>query len=250
MKIAVTGKGGSGKTTIAAGLIKLLVEKKKSVIAVDCDPDISLGLSLDFPQYAQVRPICEMKSLIAERTESDPSRPQGFFKINPQVDDIPEKFCPQDKGVRLIVMGKVSKPQGGCLCPENTFVRSLVGHLVLKEDEVVVLDMAAGSEHLGRATARGVDAFLIVTEPSKMSVDTARHIQELAKGLGIAKIFFIGNKIKGQSDIDFLKAALDEGLIGTISLSRALEEARGRFIFDVNSRKEFDAVYEKISNLS
>lgn len=250
MKIAVTGKGGSGKTTIAAGLIKLLVEKKKSVIALDCDPDISLGLSLDFPQYAQVKPICEMKALIAERTESGPSSPQGFFKINPQVDDIPEKFCPQDKGVRLIVMGKVNKPQGGCLCPENTFVRSLIGHLVLREDEVVVLDMAAGSEHLGRATARGVDTFLIVTEPSKMSVETARHIQELAKGLGIARVFFIGNKIKGQSDIDFLKASLAEGLIGTISLNKALEEARGRFIFDINSRREFESVYEKISNLS
>lgn len=250
MKIAVTGKGGSGKTTIAAGLIKLFVEKKKSVVAVDCDPDISLGLSLDFPKYAQVKPICEMKGLIAERTESSPGQPQGFFKINPQVDDIPEKFCPQDKGVRLIVMGKVSKPQGGCLCPENTFVRSLIGHLVLREDEVVVLDMAAGSEHLGRATARGVDTFLIVTEPSKMSVETAKHIQELARGLGIAKVFFIGNKIKGQSDIDFLKASLAEDLIGGISFSKALEEARGRFIFDDNSRREFDAVYDKISNLS
>lgn len=250
MKIAVSGKGGSGKTTIAAGLIKLLVEKKKSVVAVDCDPDTSLGLALDFPHYTQVKPICGMKDLIAERTESTPGLPQGFFKINPKVDDIPEKFCPQDKGVRLIAMGKVNKPQGGCLCPENTFVRSLIGHLVLKKDEVVVLDMAAGSEHLGRATAKGVDTFLIVAEPSKMSVETARHIQELARGLGIAKIFFIGNKIKSESDSDFLKTSFSTGLIGSIRFNKTLEEARGRFVFDDNSRREFAAVYEKISNQS
>lgn len=247
MKIAVSGKGGSGKTTITAGLIHILVEKGKSVVAVDCDPDISLGLALDFPGYAQIKPICQMKELIAARTESGPDKPQGFFKINPKVDDIPDKFSPQDKGIRLIVMGKVDKPQGGCLCPENTFVRSLIGHLVLKKDEVVVLDMVAGSEHLGRATAKGVDIFLIVAEPSKMSVETAKHIQELAKGLGISKISFIGNKIKSESDMDFLKASFETGLIGSISFSKALEEKRGRFVFDDNLHKEFESIYDKIS---
>ncbi len=250
MKIAVSGKGGSGKTTVAAGLIKILVEKNKSVVALDCDPDISLGLALDFPQYAKVRPICEMKELIAERTESDPQKPQGFFKINPRVDDIPERFCPRDKGVRLIVMGKVDKPQGGCLCPENTFVRSLIGHLVLRKDEVVVLDMAAGSEHLGRATAKGVDIFLIVVEPSKMSVQTGRHIQELAGGLGISKAFFVGNKIKSADDIEFIKDSFGKDLIGNISFNKALEESRGRFVFDDGSRKEFETIYENISGQS
>jgi CO dehydrogenase maturation factor len=248
MKIAVSGKGGAGKTTVAAGLIKILVEKKKSVVALDCDPDISLGLALDFPQYAKAQPICEMKELIAERTESDPQKPQVLFKINPKVDDIPERFCPQDKGLRLIVMGKVNKPQGGCLCPENTFVRSLIGHLVLRKDEVVVLDMAAGSEHLGRATAKGVDIFLIVVEPSRMSVQTGWHIQELAKGLGIQKAFFVGNKIKGASDINFVKDSFGSDLIGNISFSKTLEESRGRFVFDDNSRKEFESIYERISN--
>ena len=112
MKIAISGKGGSGKTTIAAGLIKILVEKNKSVIALDCDPDISLGLALDFPAYNEIKPISRMKDLIFERTGVDPAHPQGFFQINPKVDDIPERFCPQDKGIRLIVMGKVDKPQG------------------------------------------------------------------------------------------------------------------------------------------
>ena len=246
MKIAVSGKGGSGKTTISAGLIKLLVEKEKSVLAVDCDPDQSLGLSLDFPKYNQIQPISEMKDLIARRTEIDPSKPQGFFKLNPQVEDIPEKFCPEHQGVRLIVMGKVEKPQGGCLCPENTFVRSLVGHLVLRKDEFVILDMVAGSEHLGRATARGVDCFLIVTEPSETSLKTSKHIRELAKGLGIEKICFAGNKIKNKRDIDFIEASLDTRLTGAISFNKTLEALRGKFVFDDNLHKEFEDIYLKL----
>ena len=247
MKIAVSGKDGSGKTTISAGLIKLLVEKEKSVLAVDCDPDQSLGLSLDFPKYNQIQPISEMKDLIARRAESDPSKPQGFFKLNPQVEDIPEKYCPEHRGVRLIVMGKVEKPQGGCLCPENTFVRSLVGHLVLRKDEFVILDMVAGSEHLGRATARGVDCFLIVTEPSETSLKTSKHIRELAKGLGIEKIYFAGNKIKNKQDIDFIESSLGPvSFAGAISFSPTLEASRGKFVFDDNLRKEFEGIYKVI----
>lgn len=246
MKIAVSGKGGAGKTTITAGLIKLFVENKKSVAAVDCDPDISLGAALDFPKYAEIKPICEMKGLIAERTASDSSGPQGFFKINPKVDDIPSKFCPEDKGVRLIVMGKVNKPSGGCLCPENTFLRSLVSHLILRQDEVVILDMVAGSEHLGRATARGVDIFLIIVEPSQTSVQTARHIQRLARELAIPKVFFIGNKVKNESDLDFIKSSVGVGLIGNISYNKILEESRGKFVFDDSSHKEFESVYNNI----
>ena len=250
MKIAISGKGGSGKTTIAAGLIKILVEKNKSVIALDCDPDISLGLALDFPAYNEIKPISQMKDLIFERTGVDPANPQGFFQINPKVDDIPERFCPQDKGIRLIVMGKVDKPQGGCLCPENTFVRSLVGHLVLRQDEVVILDMAAGSEHLGRATARGVDVFLISVEPSETSLQTAGHIKELAEGLGLTKIFFIGNKIKNASDLDFIQSSLGNKLIGSVSFNRTLEGSRGKFIFDQNLRKEFETIYNTLAAVS
>lgn len=245
-KIAISGKGGSGKTTISAGLIRLLVEKKKSVIAVDCDPDQSLGLSLGFPEYNKIQPISEMKDLIARRVESDPLKPQGFFKLNPQVDDIPEKYCPQHQGVRLIVMGKVEKPQGGCLCPENTFIRSLVGHLVLRQDEFVVLDMAAGSEHLGRATARGVDCFLIVIEPSETSLKTSQHIRELAKGLGIERIHFVGNKIKNKEDIAFLESSLGKRLAGKVGFNKDLEASRGRFIFDDSLRQEFEDIYQAI----
>lgn len=250
MKIAVSGKGGSGKTTVAAGLINILLEKNKSVIAVDCDPDASLGLALDFPEFNQIKPICEMKELILERTESDAVSSGGFFKINPKVDDIPQKFCPEHKGVRLIIMGKVNKPQGGCLCPENTFVRSLISHLILKKNEIVVLDMTAGSEHLGRATARAVDIFLVVVEPSKMSVATSKHIYNLAKELGIPKIFFIGNKIKDKSDIDFIKDELGENIIGNISFHNTLVNLRGRFAFNDKMQSEFEGIYAEISRLS
>ena len=144
-------------------------------------------------------------------------------------------------------MGRVDKPQGGCLCPENTFVRSLVGHLVLRQDEVVILDMAAGSEHLGRATARGVDVFLISVEPSETSLQTAGHIKELAEGLGLTKIFFIANKIKNASDLDFIQSSLGNKLIGSVSFNRTLESSRGKFVFDQNLRKEFENIYNTLA---
>ena len=140
-KIAICGKGGVGKTTIASGLINLFIQDGKKVVAVDCDPDINLGYSINFPDYQNIIPIVRMKELIAERTESSPNSLGGFFKLNPRVDDIPEKFCPESKGVRLIVMGKVSKAAGGCLCPENSFTRSLINHLILSKDQVVVMDI-------------------------------------------------------------------------------------------------------------
>ena len=209
MKIAIAGKGGSGKTTITAGLSLLYSQNKKSVIAIDCDPDMNLGYVLDFLSPEKIVPISKMKELIAERTESDLASPGGYFKLNPKVDDIPDKFCPRHNNIRLIVMGKVNKAEGGCLCPENAFIKRLISHLMIGE-EVVFLDMVAGSEHLGRGTAHSVDVFLIITEPTQLGVNTGVHIKSLARDLGIKKIFFIGNKINNKADLDFLKKNLKE----------------------------------------
>lgn len=239
MKIAITGKGGSGKTTIAAGLSLLFAEENRSVIAVDCDPDMNLGLSLGFPHPEKITPISEMKDLIAERTESGPDKPGGYFKLNPKVDDIPQKFCPENNNIRLIVMGKVNKAGGGCLCPENAFIKQLVSHLVVNQDDIVILDMVAGTEHLGRGTAGSVDVFLIIAEPTLLGVNTALHIKSLAKNLGIKRIFFVGNKIDGQKDIPFLKEHLKEDLMGAVSYSKILQASRGSFAFDKGLKEEF-----------
>jgi len=247
MKIAVTGKGGSGKTTVASGLALLYSRENKSVIAVDSDPDLNLGVSLDFPNPEKIVPISQMKTLIAERTESDPDRPSGYFKLNPKVDDIPEKFSAQKDNIRLLVMGKVKKAQGGCLCPENTFIKNLLNHLIVSRDEVVILDMVAGSEHLGRGTASSVDAFLIVTEPTWLGINTGLHIKSLAQELGIKKIFFVGNKINNQEDLDFLKSNLKEDVIGLISFNKNILETRGKFIFDKKLTQEFQALYDELT---
>jgi CO dehydrogenase maturation factor len=188
-----------------------------------------------------------MKELISERTEADLDKPAGYFKLNPQVDDIPDKFCPQRNNIHLIVMGKVNKAGGGCLCPENVFIKRLISHLVSSKDEIVILDMVAGTEHLGRGTAESVDAFLIVTEPTLLGVNTALHIKSLAADLGIKKLYFIGNKINSQKDVDFLKDNLKDNLTGYISFNKTLEDSRGKFIFDGQSEKEFHDIYEKLN---
>jgi CO dehydrogenase maturation factor len=247
MKIAVTGKGGTGKTTVVSGLARVISGAGKQVIAIDCDPDMNLGLSLGFADHDKITPISEMKELIAQRTEvASLDQPATFFKLNPKVDDIPAKFALKDNGIRLLVMGKVNKAGGGCMCPENTFVKSLLSHLIINDSQVVILDMVAGTEHLGRATARSVDAFLIVVEPTTMGVSTAKRIRRLATDLGIKKIFFVGNKVSSDKDKDFLKKELILDFIGFIPYSKALEELRGRFELDNSIRDEFESIYREL----
>lgn len=243
MKIAIAGKGGSGKTTITACLSLLYSRKKNPVIAIDCDPDMNLGYALDFPNPEKIVPISRMKDLIAERTESGPG---GYFKLNPKVDDIPEKFCPKHNNIRLIVMGRVNKAEGGCLCPENAFIKRLVSHLIIGK-EIVFLDMVAGSEHLGRGTAHAVDAFLIITEPTQLGINTGLHIKSLARELGIKNIFFIGNKINNQEDLEFIKKNLKEEIIGFLLFNKNFLSGRGKVVLNDKLEKEFLGIYEELN---
>lgn len=204
MKIAISGKGGVGKTTLAALLVKYFRDRGKKVLAIDADPDANLATALGIPQPEQITPISEMKELVAERTESTPGKMGGFFKMNPKVDDIPDKYSYNLDGVKLMVLGGVKKGGSGCICPESVLLRTLVTHLVLFRDEVVVMDMEAGIEHLGRATARAVDRLIVVVEPGRRSIDTAQHVKQLAADIGVTNIALVGNKIRSQEDRDFL----------------------------------------------
>ena len=207
MKIAITGKGGVGKTTLSGLLARLYAAEGRKVLAVDADPDANLASALGIsPETAaKALPLAEQSDLIEQRTGSRPGAPGGMFSINPKVDDIPDVYSISHEGVRLLVMGKSKEAAAGCYCPEHVLLRRLVSHLILRSDEVVILDMEAGIEHLTRGTASGVNAFIVVVEPGQRSLQTARHVENLAKGLGIKQVCVVGNKIKRESDKQFIK---------------------------------------------
>ncbi len=211
MKLAVTGKGGVGKTTLSAGLAVLFTRQKARVIAVDADPDSNLAATLGFPQPDGITPLIEMKDLIAERTGASSGLSGSYFSLNPKVDDIPECYCPEHGGIRLLTLGGGNRKGGsGCLCPENAFLRSLLAHLFFEREDVVILDMEAGVENLTRGTAQGVDALIVVVEPGQRSLETARRIRRLAADLGIARVWAVANKVRGQQDRRFVAQGLDK----------------------------------------
>ncbi|RPI76988.1 MAG: carbon monoxide dehydrogenase [Desulfobacteraceae bacterium] len=209
MKIAVSGKGGVGKTTLAALLIKALADDAVQVLAIDADPAAHLGRALGMTGMDRITPIARMRELIAERTESQ-SGGGSFFKLNPRVEDLPQKLALQKDGIRLMVLGGVQKGGTGCICPESTLLKNLVRHLILDRNEAVVLDMEAGLEHLGRGTAAAVDRLIIVVEPGLRSLETARQILGLAQDLGLKKVALIANKVRNAEDREFILTHLPE----------------------------------------
>ncbi|MBI4684996.1 MAG: AAA family ATPase [Nitrospirae bacterium] len=228
MKIAITGKGGVGKTTLSAVLSNLFAAEGKRVIAVDADPDANLAsaFGISIADASKIRPIADMTWLIEERTGAKPGSSGGIFKLNPKVDDIPSEYGYRFDNIVLLATGKSKEAASGCYCPENVFLRRLLKHLVAERDEVVVVDMEAGIEHLTRGTAEAVDAFIVVVEPGQRSIQTATTIKEMAKGLGVKNVLVVANKIRDKKDISFIKNSIgDMRLIGHISFSNAVLEA-------------------------
>jgi CO dehydrogenase maturation factor len=179
-----------------------------------------------------------MKDLVHERTGAQPGTIGGFFKLNPKVDDLPDALSAKLEGIKLMRLGGVKKGGTGCICPESTLLRALVMHIVLARDEVVVMDMEAGIEHLGRATAKAVDKLIVVVEPGRRSIDTAEHIRRLAAEIGLNSISVVGNKIRGDKDREFLQHHLNDfEFLGFLPYDDALIEAdlNGVSPFDVDS---------------
>ncbi|HUV07859.1 MAG TPA: carbon monoxide dehydrogenase, partial [Spirochaetia bacterium] len=201
-------------------LARLLKEKGKKVLLIDADPDMNAGTILGVPGNISITPIIELKELIAERTGTEVGKSAPFFKMNPKVDDIPEKYCVDHRGIKLLVMGTIRRGGGGCACPENAFLKTLLSHLIINREEWVLLDMEAGIEHLGRGTALGVDTMVVIVEASQTSIETAFRIKNLSRDLGIKNLAVVGNKIQSPEQRDFLKERLkDFNLLGFLDYS-------------------------------
>jgi len=226
MKLAIVGKGGVGKTTLAAALARRLAALGRPVVAVDADPDGNLASALGVPEDQLPKPIAQMRELILERTGAKDEGAGLMFKLNPKVDDLPERFSVDARGVRLLLLGTVESGGKGCMCPEGAVLKALMQHLLLRIADDVILDMEAGLEHMGRASASGVDAMISVVEPGMRSVQTAARIHQLAGQIGIERTFVVANKISREDEREKLGRALSgQIIIGTLPYDAGLARA-------------------------
>ncbi|HHY37962.1 MAG TPA: AAA family ATPase [Clostridia bacterium] len=210
-KIAITGKGGVGKTTLCALLARAMALDGQRVIAIDADPDPNLGHALGFRRdtLQRVKPLSEMKDIIEERTGARPGSLGGWFALNPRVDDLPERLWIEREGIRLIIMGGIKAGGAGCACPETAILKALLSHLVLERHDTVLVDMEAGLEPLGRGAASGVGLLVVVVEPGIRSINTALRIRELSKDIGIQRVGVVANKIRAEADLRWIESSLE-----------------------------------------
>jgi len=228
MKLAITGKGGVGKTTLTALLAQVYADQGRDVLAVDADPSPCLAGALGFPDELreELHPIAEMDDLIYERTGAKKGQVGGFFTINPRVDDIPERFSVVHRGVRLLESGSVELGGSGCICPEAAILKTLFTHLLFREDDVLLLDMYVGVEHLGRATVDFVDAMIVVVEPTRRSLGTAAQIKKLANDIGLKRLYLVGNKVRNEDEQAFLESeSPDLPVLGFLPADLKVQEA-------------------------
>ena len=226
MKVAITGKGGVGKTTLSSTLARLYAAEGRPVLAADVDPDANLGLALGLTQEEvdEIIPISKMRTLVEERTGANDAN--RFFKLNPYVEDIPEKYSREINGVKLLVMGTVDVGGSGCVCPEHVMLKAILSTLTYRKEDVVVMDMEAGLEHLGRGTASSMDQFIVVIEPGSRSVQTYRNVKRLASDLGVKRVRVVANKVRDEQDEQFIRNAIPaEDFLGFIHYNMEIMDA-------------------------
>ena len=254
MKIAITGKGGVGKTTFAATIARMYAEEGRRVLAADADPDANLGLALGFSEEEldEIIPISKMRKLVEERTGADEFN--KIFKLNPKVDDIPDKYAKVCNGVRLLVLGTVEVGGSGCVCPEHVMLKRIINHLMLRSTDVVILDMEAGLEHLGRGTTSGMDQFIVVIEPGARSIQTYKNVKRLADDLGVRQVSVVANKVHSAEDEEYIRSRIpEEDLLGFIHYNSEVIDAdrQGKSPYDFSQQlnEEVGKIKEKIDHL-
>ncbi len=253
MKVAITGKGGVGKTTLSSVLARLYADEGRTVLAADVDPDANLGLALGCTEEEvnSITPISKMRKLVEERTGANNTN--KFFKLNPQVSDIPDAYAKDINGVKLLVMGTVETGGSGCVCPEHVMLKAILSSLVFRKDDVVIMDMEAGLEHLGRGTTSLMDQFIVVVEPGARSIQTYEKVKQLAKDIGITRVRVVANKVRDEKDEEFLKSRIPEDdLLGFIHYNHDVIEAdrQGASPYDISEKavEEIRAIKNRIDN--
>jgi CO dehydrogenase maturation factor len=250
VKIAVGGKGGVGKTTISAVLARLFAQDGFEVLAVDADPNTSLCGAFGVSPADSPQPLIEMKQLIAERTGTDKDAVGAYFRLNPKVHDLPEKFSIEvagdgQKGVKVLVLGAIKHGGAGCACPEGAFLKAMLTHTILQRRELVLVDLAAGPEFLGRASIQGIDALIIVVEPGSRSLETAVNIARMGRELGVKNVVGIANKITDASQIEAIKSRLpDLNILTNIDYSAEIQKT------DLGGGNIFTADSEVVKKIS
>jgi CO dehydrogenase maturation factor len=253
LKIAVSGKGGVGKSTLSAAIAMILSSRGHKVLAIDADPDANLASAFGMPPDTklQIRPVAQERDLIEQRTGAKFGRQGQMFNLSPEVSDVAEKYGIAFGGVSIVVLGAVRSGGSGCACPEDAFLKKLIRHLVLHEKETVVVDMEPGIEHLGRATAGGVDAMIIVLEPGTRSHETAQRIIAMAKDIGLSeKLFFVLNKMRNSRDLEAVSSLGGERVLGTIPFDKRFVDAdcQGVSVFDMQGTEDLIVHFNGITD--